>query len=157
MTRPRVLGVGNRLRRDDGVGPWVAGELARRVGGGVDVRQLAGDGFSLLDAFGGAHQVLLVDAVQSGAPPGTVHRLDAAAGPLPAAVLRCSTHLLGVAEAVELARALGDLPRQLTVYGIEGADFSTGEGLSPAVTAAAAALVETLAEQLADLPCTNTP
>lgn len=148
MTPPRVLGVGNRLRRDDGVGPWVAGELARRVGGGVDVRQLAGDGFSLLDAFGGAHAVLLVDAVQSGAPPGTVHRLDAAAGPLPLDALRCSTHALGVVEAVELARALGDLPARLHVYGIEGEDFGPGEGLSAAVAEAADALVEELFNEL---------
>lgn len=148
MTRPRVLGVGNRLRRDDGVGPWVAGELARRMGNNIDVRQLAGDGFSLLDAFAGAHEVLLVDAVQSGAPPGTVHRLDAAAGPLPQDALRCSTHALGVVEAVELARALGDLPARLQVYGIEGEDFGPGEGLSAAVAAAAGALVEELVNTL---------
>jgi hydrogenase maturation protease len=148
VTRPRVLGVGNRLRRDDGVGPWVAGELARRVGNNIDVRQLAGDGFSLLDAFGGAHEVLLVDAVQSGAPPGTVHRLDAAASPLPDDALRCSTHALGVVEAVELARALGDLPARLYVYGIEGEDFGPGEGLSAAVAEAAGALVEELVSTL---------
>lgn len=152
----RVLGIGNRLRRDDGVGPWVVEALRGRLPQ-ADLRVLGDDGFALLDALAGTDAALVVDAVQSGAAPGTVRRFDAAAGSLPAAVLRCSTHLLGVAEAVELARALGDLPRQLTVYGIEGADFSTGEGLSPAVAAAAAALVEALATQLADLPCTNTP
>lgn len=150
MTLPRVLGVGNRLRRDDGVGPWVAGELARRVGSGVDVRQLAGDGFSLLDAFGGTGEVLLVDAVQSGAPPGTVHRLDVTTGPLPENALRCSTHALGVVEAVELARALGELPPRLYVYGIEGEDFGPGEGLSAAVAAAAGALVEELVSELTE-------
>lgn len=150
MMLPRVLGVGNRLRRDDGVGPWVAGELARRVGRGVDVRQLAGDGFSLFDACGGAGAVLLIDAVQSGAPPGTVHRLDAVAGPLPPDALRCSTHALGVVEAIELARALGELPARLYVYGIEGEDFGPGEGLSAAVAAAAAALVQELVVELTE-------
>ena len=130
----RVLGLGNRLRRDDGVGPWVASELARRVQG-ADVRQIDGDGFALLDAFGGAHEVLLVDAV---------------AGPLPQDALRCSTHALGVVEAVELARALGQLPARLHVYGIEGADFGSGEGLSPAVAAAAGALVEELLIELTE-------
>lgn len=149
MTPPRVLGLGNRLRRDDGVGPWVASELARRVEG-VDVRQIDGDGFSLLDAFADAPAVLLVDAVQSGAPPGTVHRLDAVAGPLPQDALRCSTHALGVVEAVELARALGELPARLHVYGIEGEDFGSGEGLSPAVAAAAGALVEELLVELTE-------
>lgn len=150
MTPARVLGLGNRLRRDDGVGPWVARALARRVGNNVDVRQIDGDGFALLDALADAQSVLLVDAVQSGAPPGTVHRLDAVAGPLPQDALRCSTHALGVVEAVELARALGELPARLQVYGIEGADFGSGEGLSPAVAAAAGALVEELLIELTE-------
>lgn len=141
---PRVLGIGNAARRDDGVGAWVARRLAARCGQAADVRVLGDDGFALLDALAGAEAAILVDAVQSGAAPGTVHRFDAAAQALPPALLRCSTHALGVAEAVELARALGQLPARLAVYGIEGADFGIGEGLSAPVAAAAAALVEEL-------------
>lgn len=144
MARPCVFGIGNPSRRDDGVGVWVARALAARLDDRADVRVLADDGFALVDALAGTQAALLVDAVQSGAAPGTVHRFDALAGPLPAALLRCSTHLLGVAEAVELARALGQLPERLQVYGIEGADFGVGEGLSPAVVAAAEMLVEEL-------------
>ena len=146
MARPCVFGIGNPSRRDDGVGVWVAQALAARLApGAADVRVLADDGFALVDALAGTRAALLIDAVQSSAAPGTVHRFDAVAGPLPAALLRCSTHLLGVAEAVELARALGQLPERLQVYGIEGADFGIGEGLSPPVAAAAAALVDELA------------
>ncbi|MFZ5491333.1 MAG: hydrogenase maturation protease [Pseudomonadota bacterium] len=145
MARPCVFGIGNPSRRDDGVGVWVAQALAARLDDRADVRVLGDDSFELVDALAGARAALLVDAVQSGAAPGTVHRFDALAGPLPAALLRCSTHLLGVAEAVELARALGQLPARLQVYGIEGADFGIGEGLSPPVAAAAAALVDELA------------
>jgi hydrogenase maturation protease len=142
---PRVLGIGNAARRDDGVGVWVAQRLATRLGEGADVRVLGDDGFALLDALAGVEAAILIDAVQSGAAPGTVHRFDAACEPLPSTLLRCSTHALGVAEAVELARALGQLPARLAVYGIEGADFGIGEGLSAPVAAAAAALVEELA------------
>ena len=145
MARPCVFGIGNPSRRDDGVGVWVARALAARLDDRADVRVLGDDGFALVDALAGTRAALLVDAVQSGAAPGTVHRFDALAGPLPAALLRCSTHVLGVAEAVELARALGQLPEWLEVYGIEGADFGIGEGLSPPVAAAAAALVDELA------------
>lgn len=140
-----MLGIGNPARRDDGVGVWVAQRLATRLGDGADVRVLGDDGFALLEALADAEAVILIDAVQSGAAPGTLHRFDAAAQALPPTLLRCSTHALGVAEAVELARALGQLPARLAVYGIEGADFGIGEGLSPAVSAAAAALVEELA------------
>ena len=141
----RVLGIGNAARRDDGVGVWIARQLAARLGDDADVRVLGDDGFALLDALAGVEAAILIDAVQSGAAPGTVHRFDAATRPLPPTLLRCSTHALGVAEAVELARALGQLPARLAVYGIEGADFDIGEGLSPPVAAAAAALVEELA------------
>lgn len=142
--RLRVLGIGNAARRDDGVGVWVAQVLATRLGDDADVRVLGDDGFALLDALAGVEAVILIDAVQSGDAPGTVHSFDAAARALPPTLLGCSTHVLGVAEAVELARALGQLPARLAVYGIEGADFGIGEGLSPAVAVAAAALVEEL-------------
>ena len=76
--------------------------------------------------------------------PGTVHRFDAAAAPLPAAAVRSGTHAFGVADAVELARALGRLPARLDVYAIEGGSFAAGDGLTPAVARA----VVTLAERL---------
>jgi hydrogenase maturation protease len=145
----RVLGIGNVARRDDGVGVWVARRLAAHLKDKADVRVLGDDGFALLDALAGIDEAILIDAVQSGAAAGTLHRFDAAAAPLPPDQLRCSTHLLGIAEAIELARALGQLPARLVVYGIEGADFGIGEGLSGPVAAAAAALVETLVEALA--------
>ena len=74
-----------------------------------------------------------MDAVSTGAEPGTLHRFDATAEPLPAELFRSSTHALGVADAVELARELDRLPARLAVYGIEGENFETGEGLTPAV------------------------
>jgi len=80
--------------------------------------------------WSGEDAVLLVDAVSSGAPAGTLHRLDAVAEPLPPALFAASTHHLGVADAVELARALGRLPAKVVVIGIEGACFDAGEGLS---------------------------
>ena len=80
---------------------------------------------------------MVVDAVRSGAAPGTVHRFDVGSGPLPAALRSsASTHLLGLAEALELARALGRLPARVTVYGIEAERFDTGAPVTPRVAAA---------------------
>jgi hydrogenase maturation protease len=97
--------------------------------------------------------VILVDAVVSGREPGTVTGFDAVAAPLPAVFSGCSSHSFGVAEAVELARALGRLPKRLNVYGIEGSEFTQGVGLSPKVARA----VETLAVQIIQnqLPATG--
>ena len=58
--------------------------------------------------------------------------------------LRSSTHAFGVADAVELARALGRLPGRLDVYAIEGASFAAGDRLSPAVERAVAELAAEL-------------
>ena len=67
--------------------------------------------------------------------------------PLPAVFSRSSTHSFGVAEAVELARALGRLPARVVVFGIEGRDFTPGEGLSPDVDAAVDEVVRRVTEE----------
>jgi hydrogenase maturation protease len=87
---------------------------------------------------------VVVDAAASGAPPGTIRRFDARAGRLPARLMRSSTHALGVPEAIELARALGRLPARVEVYAIEGARFTAGAELSPAVEQAVGELAESL-------------
>src|SRR5262249_55198419 len=84
-------------------------------------------------AWRGSETVIIIDAVMSGAAPGTIHRFDANIRRIPKGALRCSTHAFGVAEAIELSRALGEIPRSLTVCGIEGKNFAAGVGLSPEV------------------------
>jgi hydrogenase maturation protease len=142
--RAAVIALGNPLRADDGAGPAVLDALAGRVPDGVRLARSGGDPAELLEAFDGLERVVLVDAVRTGAPAGTLHRFDAAAGPLPARTAGASTHALGLAEALELARALGRLPASTLVVGIEAAGDETGRALSARVAASvepAAALV----------------
>jgi len=134
-----ILGIGNRYRSDDAVGPLVADRLAAL---GLSVQEHSGEGAGLIEAWSGGKSVIVVDATQSGAAPGTIHRLDAAAEPLPAAFFRYSTHRFGLAEAVETARALGRLPERLVVYGVEGRHFGFGEALSPEVAGAVDEVVQ---------------
>jgi hydrogenase maturation protease len=148
-----VIGVGNPWRGDDGAGLAVARRLRGTLPDGVDVLEREGEPTSLLDAWEDADALWLVDAVSSGAPPGTLHRLDAAEQELPAGMFGASTHHFGLAEAVELARALGRLPRHTVVFGVEGASFDTGEGLTPEVDAAAARAAEAVREEV--LACTR--
>ena len=129
-----VIGLGNSLRGDDGAGPAVARGLRDEVL--ARVRAYEGEPVGLIDEWTGADAVIVVDAVRSGAPPGTIHRLDPLAAPIPASLSQGSTHAFGLAETIELARALDRLPDELTVYGIEGEHFGAGEELSPAVAAA---------------------
>ena len=134
--------MGNEARGDDGVGLTVARKLQKMQLPGLAVAEFQGDGAALMERWQGAATVVLVDAAASGAAPGTVHRFEARAGPLPREVLRpTSTHALGPAEAVELARALGRLPPRLIIYGIEGAAFGAGAALSQEALIAAAEVV----------------
>jgi hydrogenase maturation protease len=139
-----IIGVGNAWRGDDGAGLAVARRLRELSPAEVEVRELEGDATALVEAWSGAEHVVVVDAAESGAPPGTVRRFDARSAPLPVRSLRSSTHAFGVSDAVELARSLGRLPGRLDVYAIEGASFAAGERLSPAVERSVGELVAEL-------------
>jgi hydrogenase maturation protease len=137
-----VIGLGNAFRGDDAAGL----EVARRLG----ARGFEGEPVSLVEEWRDVDRLVLVDAMRSGAGPGAIRVLAAHEEPLPPELRRASTHLLGVAEAVELARTLGRLPRETYVYAIEGERFDAGSGLSPAVTAAVGRVVELIEEVLHD-------
>ncbi len=132
-----IIGCGNPLRGDDGVGLVVARALRSRLPPGVNVVEHRVDGATLLDAWRGAQTVILVDAAESGGDPGTVVRFDAAAGPLPVRLRATSSHAFGAGEAIELARALGELPPYFAVYAIVGLRHDPGMGLSAEVRTAA--------------------
>ncbi len=147
MTRPLVIGVGNRLRRDDGAGPAVLDVLHRLAGQGTqpfETIELAGDCARLIDLWDGRAVVSVVDATRSGRPAGAITRFDALDRPLPRDTFLHTSHVFGVTEAVETARLVDRLPGRLTVWGIEGRDFGQGEGLTPQVTRAAARVGEAI-------------
>ena len=143
-----IIGLGNEYRRDDAVGLVVARRLKEAAPEPVRVLEESGEAAALMESWRDADTVILIDAVHSGAKPGTLHRLDAHAGPIAKKFFRFSTHAFGVAEAVELARALGRLPPRLIVYGVEGKSFEAGVGLSPEVEAATQEVVERVLGEL---------
>jgi hydrogenase maturation protease len=148
MTRVVVVGMGNSYRGDDGVGLAVAERLRDTAPRGVQVVDCDQEPTRLLDAWEGADAVVVVDALASADEPGTLHRYDVSREPLPARIFRSSTHAFGVPDTIEVGRALGRLPAQVIVYGIEGESFDTGHGLSERV---AAAVEPAAAAVLADL------
>ena len=147
---PKVIGVGNRWRGDDAAG-LVAAQRLRASVPGANVVELEGEPVSLLDAWDGEEQVIVIDAVVSGSDAGTVHRIDALEDELPDYMRRTSTHALGLAEAIELGRALDRLPDELVVLGIEGSAFDAGDGLTPEAERGVAAAVDRAAAELAAL------
>ncbi|MGZ4178570.1 MAG: hydrogenase maturation protease [Solirubrobacteraceae bacterium] len=127
-----VIGVGNELRGDDGAGPLV---MRRLRDAGLEVAVCHG-GTELLDLWHGASAAILVDAVATGAPAGTIHRFDLGALPLRSIGAPSGTHALSVSDTVELARTLGRLPPRVIVYGIEVGRLGLGEPMSAEVSAA---------------------
>lgn len=154
MTDPRpavlAIGLGNELRRDDGAGVEVARALRRvPVPAGAVIVEEQGEPTGLIDVWEGAGAVVIVDAMRSGAPPGSIRRLDASRARLPSSLGRsASTHALALGEALELARTLGRLPPRVIVHAVEGEDFGAGPGLSAAVRAAMPALTAAVLSEL---------
>jgi hydrogenase maturation protease len=150
-----VIGVGNPYRHDDAAGLVVLDHLRQRFGEDPRLRliDLDGEPVRLIQAWAGSDTVFIVDAVRSLQPAGTIHRLraDGVSAAEASGVSLGGGHLLGLGEAIDLARALSELPDELVVFGIEGTDFELGEGLSEAVAAACAAVAGELAAQLGEL------
>jgi len=147
--RAVLIGIGNEQRGDDALGPVVAREVRKSAPEAVEVLVAPDASVELIDAWHGARTLILVDAVHSGSPPGTLHRFDASGEPLPALFSRHSTHAFSVAELIELARAIGQLPERVWVLGIEGAGYDHNQPLSDDVQQALPSLIETIAQLLA--------
>src|SRR3989338_3116656 len=144
-----IIGAGNACRGDDGAGLAVARKLRKRLRGLAQVIEWNGEGSGMLRAWQGVETAVIVDAVRSGAPAGMVHRYVAHKRPLPVQYLRCgSSHTFGVAEAIEVARVIGQLPRRVVVYTIEGVRFSVGSGVSAAVRRAIAAVADAVEREV---------
>ncbi|MBV8257430.1 MAG: hydrogenase maturation protease [Actinobacteria bacterium] len=144
-----VVGVGNALRGDDAAGLVVVQLLEADPPDGVRLMTCEGEPLSLLSSWGTCDTVYVVDATNSGIAAGTVRRFEADAAPLPDDLNHSSTHLLGVAEAIELGRTLGKLPPRTVLYAIEGAAFDTGGPLSLEVAAAVEQVAAAIREELA--------
>lgn len=143
-----VVGLGAPDRGDDAVGPLAAQRVADLALAGVDVVAHE-DPTGLLDLWRDVALAVVVDAVRSGAEPGTVHVIEAGRDAPPLAehawarTGRGGTHAFGLAAAVELSRALGSLPGRLVLVGVEAAGFEHGAGLSGPVARALDEVVAT--------------
>jgi hydrogenase maturation protease len=132
-----VLGLGNTLNRDEGVGVFALGPLRERLearGAGVEILDGGVLGMSLLPLVESCSHLLLLDAVDAGAPPGSVVELAREEIPLFARV-KLSWHQLSFQEVLQLAGVRGRLPGRLRLIGVQPADIATGFGLSPAIEA----------------------
>ena len=141
-----VIGIGNELRRDDGVGLAVAGQVAAHNLPGVRVITAIGEPGAILDAWTGVPLAIAVDAAMgTGATPGRVRRWTPGDDAEPRIV---SSHALGLPQTYSLGEALGQLPEKLVGITVDIADASLGVGLTPPVAAAVPEVIKAVLEEL---------
>ncbi len=145
-----MLGIGNLDRGDDAAGRAVVGLLRRTLPADVAVVEHDGEATTLIAYFERVTDAFIVDACSSGGAAGTIRRIDASTGPLPNGAFGVSTHGFGLGQAIELARALGELPPRCVVYAIEGGSFETGAPMSNAVNAAVGTVAQRVRGEIYD-------
>ena len=139
----RVVGCGNPHAGDDSVGLEVVRRLRARGEGACELLEMPQASVEMLDLLQGAGVVLFVDAVSSGAPPGTVHLVPLPSSAIePRALSSLSSHGWGLAEMLGLAGALGRPTPQLMLLGVEVGTVGPGEACTPAVEGAIQIVVE---------------
>lgn len=134
-----IIGIGNSDRGDDAIGPLLAESLAKNTSlknKNLEILAHSGEGASLMELWQGADTVVIIDAMKSKSPVGTIRRIDANTEKLSGGVFYYSSHVFSLAEAIELARSLERMPKSLIVYGIEGNNFVFGAPLSKQVKTA---------------------
>ncbi len=142
-----IIGIGNRHRGDDGIGSWVVQKL-REQSLPVEIIEHCGDGAELMELWKSRDSVVIIDAVQARSSLGDLYRIEAHKDEVPADFFHYSTHAFSVAEAVELARVLDQLPPLLTIYGIVGENFKMGADISPKVKETALKVVDNIIDDI---------
>jgi len=143
-----VIGLGNPLRGDDGVGVRVAELLAELpLPNGVEVIDGGTRGLDLVNLMEGWPRVILVDAAQVGKAPGEYVRFHPDQVRLAGEDGHISIHDAGLRDALLLAQVLGVLPEEVIVFGVQPASLDWEAGPSPAVEAALPGLLEAVGKE----------
>lgn len=144
-----ILGLGNLLQGDDGVGCRVAQELERRtLRDDVEVIDAGTPGIGLLNLFEGRERVIIIDAAEMGLPPGTFRRFGPQDVLLTGSNQRFSLHRTGVIDSLMLARELSIKLPQIVFFGVQPAIVDWNDALSPQVQATVPQVIEEILNEL---------
>ena len=150
-TDPRVLvlGIGNLVMSDDGVGVKVVQQLQREYCFGENVEIMDGGtlGLDLLPMLEGIDHLIVVDAVETGRKPGTCVRLAGEELPL-ALETKVSAHQMGLKDLLSVARLLGHSPGEMVLVGVQPGSIEMDTELTPEVAAVLQVLADNVLEEL---------
>lgn len=132
-----VLGLGNTIMSDDGIGPRVIGQLQQLTTLPSDVTLLDGGtlGLDLLPYLEQVQRLIIIDAVETGEPAGACIRLQGEQVPI-ALETKLSPHQMGMKDLLAVAQLIGQLPEEIILLGMQPQLLEMGTELSPPVAAA---------------------
>jgi hydrogenase maturation protease len=147
-----VLGIGNVLLMDEGVGVRAVEELGRRYHLPEEVEVLDGgtSGIELLSYICEKDHLIIIDAVKSGRPPGTVVRVEGEDVPATFRI-RITPHQLGLSDLLAAAQLTDELPGNMVLFGVEPKSMEMALGLTDEVQASLPRLVDVVVEELRGL------
>lgn len=149
MRRTLILGLGNPLLGDEGIGGRVIGELrGLELPAGVELADGGTAGLGLIGLMEGYQRVIIVDAADMGQPPGHVVRFTPSEVQFKTAEAPLSLHQIGLGEALAVAEALEMAPAELIIIGVQPSRLEMGVGLSPEVEGAIPQIVRMVLDEL---------
>ena len=143
-----VLGVGNLLLSDEGVGVHVAQRMmTMAMPPEVQIVEGGTDGFGLVNVITQADRMILIDAVRGGGQPGSIYRFEIEDCPPYPDIFKTSVHQISILEVINLSSLIGSTPRT-TIIGIEPACMEMGMELSPVVAAKVPRVIQMIKEEV---------
>ena len=147
-----VLGIGNILLRDEGVGVRVIEAMqGMTLPENVELADGGTSGAGLIDAIADRPRLIVVDAIQAEAEPGTVFRLSGE-DLVPQDGAAISLHQLGLVDTLMMAKVLDCYPREVVVFGVQPGDVCPGLDLSAEVARAVPKVIEAIVSELRRSP-----
>jgi hydrogenase maturation protease len=143
-----ILGVGNLLLSDEGIGVHVAQRMMRmELSPEVHVVEGGTDGFGLVNVILEADRMILIDAVKGGGQPGSIYRFDISDCPPYPDLFKTSVHQISILEVINLSSLIGPTP-QATIIGIEPHCLDMGMVLSPQIEAKIPKIIQMVQEEI---------
>ncbi|MBC8185806.1 HyaD/HybD family hydrogenase maturation endopeptidase [candidate division KSB1 bacterium] len=143
-----ILGVGNELLSDEGIGIHTVKELSKKeLPPEVEVMDGGTDGFSLINVIVEADRLILIDCVRGGSKPGTIYKFDIEDAPSCSDKFKTSVHQISILEVIHLSELVGKTP-ETTVFGVEPKSISTSMELTSDVKAKIPRVIELVLEEV---------
>lgn len=150
ISSPRItiLGVGNELLSDEGVGIHVIKELQTKdLPRGTEAIEGGTDGFGLLNIITTSEHLIVIDSLKGGGQPGSLYRFHIDDAPSCPDLFKTSVHQIGILEVINLSGLIGNTP-DTVIIGVEPKELKTGMALSPEVRVRVPRIIELVFQEI---------